>query len=101
MQRIFKDILSEENIDHFCEYKDTHSAEKSWELYENIVTLLRDQLKHNKQAERDIHIFMLIVWSGFSPKQVLEHPFFSDLKLNTIEVTISRIRKKLKNIIPM
>jgi DNA-directed RNA polymerase specialized sigma24 family protein len=101
MQRILKDMLSEDNIEMFSNYRDLHSAEKSWELYENIVTMLREQLKNNKQSERDIHIFMLSAWSGFTPKQVSEHPLFSELKLNTIEVTISRIRKKLKNIMPM
>ena len=101
MQRILKNMLSEESIDGFNDYKDLYSDEKSWELYDNIVSMLRSQLKNNKLAERDIHIFMLTVWSGFSPKQVLEHPFFSNLKLNTVEVTVSRIRKKLKNIIPL
>jgi len=101
MQRVFKNLVSDQDINHFIEYKDLYAGTKSWELYENIVSMLRTQLKSNKLVERDIHIFMLTVWSGFSPKQVLEHPCFADLKLNTIEVTISRIRKKIKNIIPM
>jgi hypothetical protein len=101
MQRIFKNLVNDQDINEFIEYKDLYSGTKSWELYENIVSMLRSQLKSNKLVERDIHIFMLTVWSGFTPKQVLNHPCFSDLKLNTIEVTISRIRKKLKNIIPM
>jgi len=101
MQRILKDMLSEKSLEGFSDYKDVYSGEKSWELYENVVTMLRSQLKNNKLAERDIHIFLLTIWSGFSPRQVLEHPCFSDLKLNTIEVTISRIRKKLKNIIAL
>ena len=96
MKRILKEMLSEENIDEFQDYKESFEVTKSWELYENIVSLLRTRL-NNKFAERDIHIFMLNVWSGFKPKHISEHPCFNDLKQNNIEVIISRTKKKLKN----
>ena len=100
MRKILKDMLSEENIEEFQDYKDSFGTLKSWELYEDIVSMLRSHLK-NRFAERDIHIFMLNVWSGFQPKHISEHPCFTDLKLNNIEVIISRTKKKLKNNIPL
>jgi len=101
MQRVLKDMLNDESVDRFSDFRDSHAGIKSWELYENIVTMLREQLKNNKHVERDIHIFMLTAWAGFSAKQVLQHPVFANLKVNTVEVTISRIRKKIKNIMPL
>lgn len=96
MKRIIKQLLTEDNIEEFQDYKDSFGTLKSWELYEDIVSLLRTQLK-NRFAERDIHIFMLNIWAGFQPKHISEHPCFTDLKLNNIEVIISRTKKNIKN----
>lgn len=101
MQRIFTNMLCEDQIDEFNEYKESYFGLKSWELYENVVSILRSLFKNNRFAERDIHIFLLNVWSGFSAKQILEHPCFNELKQNSVEVILSRIRKKLKNIIAL
>ncbi len=98
IQRKLKNILNEDEITEFDSFKKSHSGTKLWELYENIVTLLRSQMKGNKNMERDINVFMLKVWAGFSSKQIMDNPYHSNLNENSINVIINRVRNNINQI---
>ena len=95
IQRKLKNILNEEEITEFESFKKIQLGTKRWELYENLISVLRNHLIRNKNRERDINIFMLKIWSGFSTKQIIKHPYYSILNENNINVIINRVRQNL------
>jgi len=96
LQRKLKNLFHDDEYDEFVHFKVSHSEYQQWELYENIVSELRDTLKKNKTSEKYIHIFLLKIWSGFSTRQILTHPCYKELTENGINVIINRIRAKIK-----
>ena len=90
-----KNILNEEEITEFESFKKIQLGTKRWELYENLISVLRKHLIRNKNRERDINIFMLKIWGGFSTKQIIQHPYYSILNENNINVIINRVRQNL------
>lgn len=95
IKRKLKNVLNEEELTEFESFKNNQTNTKLWELYENIISLLKSQLSANKNMERDINIFMLKVWSGFSTKQILEHPHYLKLNESHINVIVNRVRQNL------
>lgn len=93
IQRKLKNILNEDEFSEFSGFRKSHSVTKLWELYETIISMLRNNLRGNKNMERDINIFMLRVWGGFSTKQIMEHPYYQNLNESSINVIIARVRK--------
>ncbi len=70
----------------------------SWELYENVVKVLRTSGKNNKkQRERDIDIFTLYIWEDYSGQMIQNHPRFKNLGARVVDNVIYRLRNELRN----
>jgi len=95
IQKMFNKSLLNLDISDIQEFKSSFDQESLWEIFEKTVEYLRDLLKQHINTERDIHIFLLHTWCGFRPKQITVHPCFNTFSTNSIEVIISRIRKKI------
>ncbi len=96
LKRNFKKCFSELDIMDIPQLKKGHSDIVQWELYEFIVETLREELPRGmKNMERDINIFLLNIWFGFSPKSIIEHPCYNQMSLNSVELIISRIKKNI------
>ena len=67
-----------------------------WEIYESIVTHLRNGVGKNKiHTERDIHIFLLNKWAGLSPSMIIELPSFRDMNPQMVYNSVNRMRQIL------
>ncbi|NIV95797.1 hypothetical protein GWN42_24135 [candidate division KSB1 bacterium] len=66
------------------------------QLYEDFVKVLRscDVSKHD--PERDIHVFKLYIWAGFSKEMIQAIPCFSMLGDRVVDNVIHRMRDYLR-----
>jgi hypothetical protein len=95
LKRVFKNNISEIDIQEVPQMKKGHDDVVLWELYESVVETLREKLPPGmKYMERDINIFLLNVWFGFPPKLIVGHPCYNKLSVNSVEVIINRVKKK-------
>jgi len=96
LRRVFKNNISEVDILDIPQLKKGHDDIILWELHEYIVETLRDELPRGmKNVERDINIFLLNVWFGFPPNLIVDHPCYSRMSVNSVEVIINRVKKNI------
>jgi hypothetical protein len=68
----------------------------SWELYESLVETLRSgRSKKRPLRERDIHIFLLYMWAGFSPKMI-QFIFAKSIGSRTVDMVLNRMRNEFR-----
>ena len=100
MQRFYMREMIDGDIHELPEIKSQWDPLYRQTLYEYVVDILRSakaSLKGNR--ERDIHLFMLSVWSDFSLKMLQRHPAFPELDSPyAAKSAIKRIRQELKRI---
>ncbi len=66
-----------------------------WMLYRDVVCTLRDGA-HNKKLERDMHIFLLFTFGGFTEAMIRVTAYMEKLGNRVIQVVINRMREKLR-----
>jgi len=98
IHNIYRNYISNPHITEFGSIKDSNNIHSSEELYDSFVYNLRKSIKGMVHSERNIHIFLLNVWSGYKIKNIVELPFFGGMKFNTIEIIIHKVRKKINGI---
>ena len=69
-----------------------------WEIYDNMVSRLRESGSKKRNLERDINIFFIYVWADFSEDMILFNPCFSDIGHRVVDNVVNRMRKQLKNL---
>jgi len=74
------------------------SVEKDmkWHIYEDCVTVLRQEGTGAPNAERDIAIFNLYVIAGFTTAMILSLPSYSDVGDRVVDNVVYRARQCLK-----
>jgi hypothetical protein len=81
-----------------CIGVDGVELDTSWELYQDVVQVLRSAAgKNMKKRERDIRIFTLYFWDGFSLDMFRKHPSFKNLGPRVIDNVVYRLRNALRN----
>lgn len=70
-------------------------SEMIWMLYWDVVSTLRDGA-HNRNLERDIHIFLLFTFGGFTEAMIRATAYMQKLGSRVIQVVINRMREKLR-----
>lgn len=69
-----------------------------WEIYEQVVSTLRNSGKRQTEIrERNIHIFVLFIFGGFSQEMIRALRCFQGLGARVVEVEVNRIREELRN----
>jgi hypothetical protein len=73
------------------------NAEVRWQIYEELVYLLRQNKKNKKRnLERDINIFNLYTFADFSGEQIKMLPCFQGLGERVVDLVVNRTREFLR-----
>ena len=97
LQSFFTKALSEDKIDDLRDSIAALDSDMRQELYEAVVTSLRLSAgKKKPYLERDIHIFMLGLYSELSPTKIPSLPTIPRLSTKSVYSIIERLRHSLK-----
>ncbi len=95
-QKWFDSVMDENAIPPDKEGSFTESFEMIREIYETLVVLLRRLPKRKTDLrERDINIFLLYTFAGFSERMLRVSPCLKYLGYRVVDVVINRLRKEL------
>lgn len=98
LQKYYREKFSEEEPENFFNLLKNVNTEAKWELYETLVRELRDNSgKSRRNAERDIHVFMLNKWADYSVEMIEAHPALKGVGEQVLYNVINRLRGLLKN----
>ena len=91
------DLFDVRDITEFISHVKSVEPMRQWELYDGIVSILRDaEKKRNRCIERNINIFMLYIWGDFSSDMIAALHGYRDLSHNVIDNVIHRFRNVLQ-----
>ncbi len=97
LHSFFSESLSEEKVEDLRSSIAELESDLQQELYETMVAKLRSSAGKKKlYLERDIHIFMLYLWSEFSPAQISQLPTIPSVSVGAIYRIIERLRDSAK-----
>jgi hypothetical protein len=92
----FKKTMIEEKTPEEIRAVISMESDTSWELYELVVQTLRSACsKKRRFRERDIHIFLLYIWAGFS-SEMIQFLFAKGIGRRVVDVVVNRMRNELR-----
>lgn len=98
LQKYYKERFAAEEPENFYGLLKSVDAEVRWELYESLVGELRaNSGRARRNAERDIHIFMLNKFADFSFEMIDSHPSLKGIGEQVLYNVVNRLRSLLKN----
>jgi hypothetical protein len=101
IQHYFTSTFIEGEIEDVKEYTASLAFDIRWELYEYIITKLRSSAGRKKRhLERDIHIFMLYVWTDFTAQMITTHPCLNTIGHRVVDNVVNRMRNFLRDNTP-
>lgn len=93
----FKNSLMENNIQDIYEAIGGTHMDTSWELREDIERILHlSETSKMKNRKRDITIFTLFVWGGFSAKMIQKHLALEKLGHRVVNNIVHRMKGELR-----
>ncbi len=96
LKKMVTQPLVDEDLEDFKTRLAAGDAVFRCQLYEDVDRLLRAHLGGRGEAERDIHLFKLYVWAGFSEEMIRSTPCFRDLGDRVVDNVVLRLRRCLR-----